>query len=171
MNDYMRDKLIDRLEHGYDKRDRRDHRKTNRRDFEDFEDREQDERMGRRDRRDRRDFADGHGEMYLTKRDMAEWKSNLINEDGSHGPRFTLDDVEEVIKRMHIRFDEYNEKEFCMVMNMLYSDECLVNKKYISSDKELVYYAERAKAWLEDKDAPEGSEKLALYYYLIINND
>lgn len=107
----------------------------------------------------------------LTKRDMQEWKRKMVNADGTRGEHFTMERILPVAQQLGIRFDEYSDKELCMVVNMLYSDYCAVNRKYISPDKEIMYYVELAKAWLEDEDAPEGSEKLARYYDYIVNSD
>ena len=111
------------------------------------------------------------GEMRLKPQDMKKWKRELINADGSRGEHFTLEKIIPVAQKHGIRFDEYSEKEFCIVVNMLYSDYCEVNRAYISPENELNYYVKLAKAWLEDDDAPEGKEKLALYYYCIVDAD
>ena len=65
--------------------------------------------------------------------------------------------------------EDFDEKEFCLVVNVMYSDYCKVLKKYVPAEKELIVCAEMAKAFLEDDDGPEASEKLALYYYFIAN--
>ena len=78
------------------------------------------------------------------------------------------DDNEEVIKN---RFKEYDEKELCITTNMLYSDYCEVLKSIVPKDKEDIVYTKMAQAFLEDEDAPEGSEKLALYYKCIVDDD
>ena len=67
--------------------------------------------------------------------------------------------------------EEYSEKEFCMVVNMLYSDYCETVRKFIAPDKELMFYVCLAKAWLEDDDAPPGAEKLALYMKCIVDHE
>lgn len=46
-----------------------------------------------------------------------------------------------------------------------------VNKPYVSPERECHYYVELAKAFLEDDDGPEPSEKLALYYYCIAEDE
>ena len=68
---------------------------------------------------------------------------------------------------------KYTEDELCMVANMLYSDYCSVIHPYISHEpeKEAQFYAKMAKAFLEDRDGPGPSEKLALYYYCIVEAD
>ena len=70
-----------------------------------------------------------------------------------------------------IRFEDFDERELCMTVNMLYSDYCEVNKPYVSPERECHYYVELAKAFLEDDDGPEPSEKLALYYYCIAEDE
>lgn len=117
------------------------------------------------------DYGDDYGKemMYLTEKDMKHWKQKLENADGTHGEHFKIEKVMPVIQKLNMRFDGYDEKDLFMVMNMLYSDFCEVNKPYIMPDNEPVYYAKLAKAWLDDKDAPSAKEKLALYYYCIVD--
>lgn len=129
---------------------------------------------------DERDY--GYGEDYdydygydyadmpkLTKRDIMEWKRELVNADGTKGEHFKMEHIMKAAKDMGIRFHEYDEKELCLTVNMLYSDYCEVLKPFISPDKELYVYVAMGKAFLEDEDAPEGSEKLALYYHCVVN--
>lgn len=116
------------------------------------------------------DRASGE-ELHLTKRDMAEWKRSMVNADGSLGEHFDGQRVKEMAERLGIKYKGYDEKELCLVTNMLYSDYCEALKGVIPPEKELMTYVKLAKAWLEDEDAPEGSEKLALYYYDVILSD
>lgn len=89
----------------------------------------------------RRDYGET---LSLTKSDIMNWKHNL---------------------------EDFDERELCMTVNMLYSDYCEVNKPYVSPERECHYYVELAKAFLEDDDGPEPSEKLALYYYCIAEDE
>ena len=74
-------------------------------------------------------------------------------------------------EKLNLKFNEYSEKEFCIVVNMMYSDYCAVVRKYIPPEKELHFYVALAKAWLDDADGPEPSEKLALYYHCIVSDE
>lgn len=112
------------------------------------------------------DYADSYR---LSKRDIMDWKRDIINADGSKGEHFKFDLIMKAAKDMGIRFHEYDEKELCLTVNMLYSDYCEVLKPFISPDKELYVYVALGKAFLEDEDAPEGSEKLARYYHYVVN--
>lgn len=112
------------------------------------------------------DYADA---PKLTKRDIMEWKHELVNADGTKGEHFKIEHIMKAAKDMGIRFHEYDEKELCLAVNMLYSDYCEVLKPFISPDKELYAYVAMGKAFLEDEDAPEGSTKLALYYHYVVN--
>ena len=107
----------------------------------------------------------------LTNHDIAHWEKNLKNADGTRGKHFDMHQVEDSANKLGIRFDEYSEKELCMVMNMLYSDLGEACRGSISPEKEAYYYAKMAQAWLEDDDGPAPSEKLALYYYCIVDDE
>ena len=124
---------------------------------------------GRGRRRGRqRDYGET---LSLTKSDIMNWKHNLENADGTRGPHFNMEQVMEAAKAVGIRFEDFDERELCMTVNMLYSDYCEVNKPYVSPERECHYYVELAKAFLEDDDGPEPSEKLALYYYCIAEDE
>lgn len=181
MNRYVMDYLESKMgEDGRRRRSRRtgrymSDRSMDRRDYEDERDYmdERDYRRGRdyedeRDyRRDRNDY--GHQEkLELSKSDMHEWKRKLHNADGTKGAHYEMQQIMQAADKLGIKFKDYDEKEFCMTVNMLYSDYCSVVSKYVPHEKAVMLYAEMAKAFLEDADAPEGSEKLALYYHCIV---
>ena len=142
-------------------RDRRDY-EDGRRDYEgtmDFDDRDYDDR-------DMRDYGDT---LELSKADMQQWKQMLKNEDGTHGAHYEMSQIMDIADQHSVRFKEFDEKDLCMTVNMLYSDYCEVVKRYVSPDKELTFFVEMAIAFLCDRDGPEASEKLALYYNCIVD--
>ena len=116
----------------------------------------------------RRDYGE---EVKLSRSDMKRWKKMLKNGDGTTGEHFTADQMREVSHQIGARYDEYDEMELCMTANMLYSDLCEALRPLVPKEKEAMVYAKMAKAWLEDDDGPEGSEKLALYFYCIVDGD
>lgn len=117
-------------------------------------------------------FMRDRGEsVNLSNHDIMRWEKNLRNADGTKGKHFDMHHVEDAANKLGIRFDAYSEKEFCMVMNMLYSDFCEVCRAHTSPEKEALHYAKMAQAWLEDDDGPPPSEKLALYYYCIADDE
>ena len=132
-----------------------------------------DMRYDRRDYNDYRDYRDYADEdMRLTESDMMEWKKKLQNADGTRGEHFDKNEIMAIAERMNIRYDFFNEKELCLVANMLYSDYCTVLKNFVPVDKEAYVYVAMAKAFLEDPDSPtKGSEKLSAYYNCIIADD
>ena len=134
---------------------------------------DRDERDGarRRSKTTGRYMRDRGESARLMNHDLMHWEKNLRNADGTRGKHFDMRHVEEAASKLGVRFDEYSEKEFCMVMNMLYSDFCEVFRPLISPEKEAYCYAKMAQAWLEDDDGPMPSEKLALYYYCIVDDE
>lgn len=85
----------------------------------------------------------------------------MINEDGTSGPHWTVEQTSSVAKQNNLRLETYNEYDWNYTMNMLYSDYYGV----VSNDVN-VYY-KLAKNFLDDKDAPEGK---ALKYYLAMKD-
>ena len=154
-----------------DNRYRRDYedgrrRMRSRRDYRDYEDEGPYE-----DHRNRRDYEDGREyeeEIRLNKSDIKHWKHKLENADGTKGEHFDMTQIISSAEHHGIKFKNFDEKEFCMTVNMIYSDYCHVLKKYVQPDKELAVCIEMAKAFLDDADGPEPSEKLALYYHCVV---
>ena len=141
----------------YDRNDRNDHNDYN-------------DMARRRSKRTGRYISDRHG-LRLSESEIYDWEKMLVNADGTHGKHFDMRQTEEAASKLGIRFDRYSEHEFCMTMNMLYSDLCEVCRSSVSPEKEAMHYAKMAQAWLEDDDGPEPAEKLALYYYCIVDDE
>lgn len=188
MNDRVMDLLMDRMTRtdsrrgvrGSGRRDRRDMAESHDlRDYEDgYADGYADARRGvkgtgpygRRDRADEMDHADGHeSPLRLSKEDIREWKRMLENADGTRGIHYDMSQIMGVVDKLGIKFDEFSEAEFCMTVNMLYSDYCHTVKKYVPQEKALEFYACMAKDFLCDEDGPEPWTKLMLYYHCIVN--
>lgn len=105
-------------------------------------------------------------EMYLYKEiygnHFNDWMlmiatKSMVNEDGSTGPHWTLEQTSSVAKSNGITFDMFNEYDWNYVMNMIYSDY------YGSVPNDTAIYVKMSKKFLQDKDAKEGK---ALCYYL-----
>lgn len=133
---------------------------------------------GRRGDRASEDYADYNydyargGEMRLGKHEMMEWKEKMENPDGSYGEHFTSTQIKQAVQSLGVQMNGYNEKELCLAANMLYSDYSEVLKPFISREKEAVIYVNMARAFLDDPDAAvQGGEKLAAYYYAIVDDD
>lgn len=123
-------------------------------------------RYGRRNRR-----RDRGETLSLGRSEIMRWKHNLQNADATEGPHFEMREIMQAAQDDNLRFEDYDEKELCMTANMLYSDYCEVLRKFIPPDREVNFYVELARAFLEDEDGPDPCEKLALYYYCIADND
>ena len=190
----MRDRAMDRMDHGRHEyepdyrrrgangrymRDRADSRYDDRRRHEEPYEERYHEDHGYRDdynrdyERDRRDYDDGHTKLKLPKEDMKRWGEMLKNADGSEGMHFDKRMLKERIRKMQPDMEGYTEDDLCMTANMLYSDYCEVIGPYISREpeKEADFYLKMAKAFLEDEDAPDGSAKLAMYFFCIADSE
>ena len=189
MNDAVMDMLMDRIDsrrargsRRYDMRDNRDSRDYREsmvrhgrgHDYNDgYEDGYSDGRRGVKGTGPygRRDYADGTHEspLRLSKEDLREWKQALANADGTHGPHYDMSQIMSIADKLGIKFDEFSEAEFCMTVNMLYSDYCHTIKKFVSQERTLEFLACLAKDFLDDEDGPEPWTKLMLYYHCIVN--
>lgn len=99
----------------------------------------------------------------LDERTAHEWSKKMKNADGSMGAHWTKEQVKPYMQNVGYQGDEI---EFWIIMNAMYSDYCKVAKKYGVDRPE--YYAEIAKAWLDDKDAVP--DKAAAYYECIVKH-
>lgn len=90
-----------------------------------------------------------------------EWTSKMHNADGTRGPHWSMEQTKQVMQQRNINVDPI---EFFVAMNMVYSDYSKVAKTHGVNSVD--FYADFAKAFLEDKDA--NPEKLALYYECIV---
>lgn len=118
------------------------------------------------------DYDYAHEDMLkLTKSDMEEWKSMLENADGTHGEHFSMPQIKQAAQALGLQMRDYDEKDLCMTVNMLYSDYCNTLRQFIPKDKEAMVYTKLAKDFLEDSDASvQGSEKLAAYFYTMVSD-
>lgn len=109
-----------------------------------------------------RGMAEG-AKMDLDQMSAEQWARNMEKEDGSKGPKWSKEQVKPYMAQVGYHGPEY---KFWVIMNAMYSDYCKVAKKYGQDRPE--YYADLAKAWLEDKDAKP--EKAGLYYRYIVQH-
>lgn len=93
----------------------------------------------------------------LTHDEAEEWCDSMVNADGTKGCHWTLEQTQDVAKQRNITCDP---NDFWAVMNMMYSDYCQVAKR--QSVDTPGFYADMAKAFLEDPDAVDG--KAYLYW-------
>ena len=108
-------------------------------------------------------------EMYLYKmlygKHFSDWlvakaTKEMVNDDGTTGPHWTLEQTNSVAKSIGVSFAKYNEYDWNYTMNMMYSDYYGV----FGNDTNI--YGKMARKFLEDKDAPEGK---AFCYYMAMN--
>ena len=94
----------------------------------------------------------------------AEMLSNalkmMVNDDGSEAPKWSVEETNNVANQYGIIFDEFNEYDWNYVMNMIYSDYCLILKDNI------INYVNMSRKFLNDKDAPKGK---ALRYFFAMH--
>lgn len=82
---------------------------------------------------------------------------NMVNEDGTRGGHWTVEQTLSVARNNGVDFNDFNEYDWNYVMNMMYSDY------YGSVPNDVSVYARMAKKFLEDKDAEKG--KAFRYYF------
>ena len=108
-------------------------------------------------------------EMYLYKEvygcHFNDWLlqkalDKMVNEDGTTGGHWSLEQTNNVAKQNNISFTNFNEYDFNYVMNMMYSDY------YGAVSNDTINYVRLALKFLDDKDAPKGK---AFCYYIAMN--
>ena len=99
----------------------------------------------------------------MTKEMAEEWTRGMKNEDGTKGPHWKMEQVKQLMAQKGLQYDPVS---LWVALNMMYSDYCAVAKKFGLDRPD--FYAELAKAFLNDKDFEgEPEEKVWLYYKCI----
>ena len=95
--------------------------------------------------------------------------NNMENEDGSKGPHWTVEETTAIANQMgvNLKSDKCNKWDWYVAMNMIYSDYYKVISS-ITGRTDTKYFAEFAKAWINDKDISEGK---MWHYYIYIMSD
>ena len=120
--------------------------------------------MERRTGHKQQGYASGRGMPVLTAAMAEEWMQNLHNEDGSHGPHWSMDDVKRLMQQKGLQADPMR---LWVAMNAEYSDMVTVARKHGVDKPE--YYLDSAMArWLNDKDAVEDKE--AAYFMYVVKH-
>ena len=84
----------------------------------------------------------------------------MVNEDGTKGGHWSLEQTTSVAKQNDIQFEKFNEYDWCYVMNMMYSDY------YGAVPNDISTYVKLSKKFLDDKDSKEGK---AYCYYIAMS--
>ena len=92
---------------------------------------------------------------------LNEATSKMVNEDGTKGAHWTLEQTTSVAKSNGVQFTKFNEYDWNYVMNMVYSDY------YGAVSNDINSYIRLAVKFLDDKDAKEGK---AYCYYMAMKN-
>lgn len=99
----------------------------------------------------------------LDRQTAEKWVSEMQNSDGTSGQHWTFDQSKQVMTQRKIDCDPV---QFYAALNAVYSDFYGVAKKHGVSNIE--FFADLAKAWLDDKDAVP--DKAAAYYEYVVKH-
>ena len=105
----------------------------------------------------------------MTKADAETWAAHMVNEDGTTGPHWGVDQTTAIAESMGMTWEKVSRPCWWITMNMMYSDYSGVAEKYGVSIAE--FYADMARAFLMDKDGPEAKKKLGAYYHGIVEHE
>ena len=108
----------------------------------------------------------GSSDSYMPlNKDMADmWLKGMNNEDGTHGPHWSLEQAKQLMAQKHVDCDPI---EFWAALNMVYSDYVKVAKKH-GVGGNLDFYVDMAKAFLDDKDAKD--DKIGRYFAYVVQH-
>lgn len=103
--------------------------------------------------------------------ECAKWcVSKMENEDGTIGAHWSIEETTQVAQQYNINLkgDKFNKYDWFVSLNMIYSDfyKVVVNMLGNSS---VQYFVELTKAWINDKDVPEG--KTWNYFKYVVCNE
>lgn len=74
--------------------------------------------------------------------------SEMVNEDGTKGQHWTVEETNSVVTNNSVYFDKFNEYDWFYVMNIIYSDF------FKAVGDNLSMYVVLSKSWIMDADAP-----------------
>lgn len=96
---------------------------------------------------------------------------NMENEDGTRGPHWTVEETTSVANQIgiNLRSEKHNKWDWFVAMNMMYSDYYKAVAA-MTGNPNTKHFAELAKAWVCDKDIPEG-KTWHYYVYLMCQDD
>ena len=113
------------------------------------------------------DYRRGGGQTQPLTREKAErWVKSMCNEDPEReeGECWTLEEVKDIARKMGMPAEGKKLIEFYAAINAMYSDYYKVAEKFDLVEDD--FFAELAKAFIEDKDAVP--DKVAAYYEYIV---
>lgn len=94
---------------------------------------------------------------YLTESEAAEIVEKFVNQDGTHGPKWTLKQVTSAVESIGGKMEcepEYNRFALYVAMNMIYSDHFATLSDYIDGTKLVESVYRLAVDRLKDPDRP-----------------
>lgn len=102
----------------------------------------------------------------LTKADAEAWTAHMENEDGTTGPHWPIEQTSALADSMGISPEQVPPWCWWITVNMMYADYSEVALHY--GIKTVGFFGEMAQAFLFDKDGPGFRDKLAAYYFGIV---
>lgn len=106
----------------------------------------------------------------LTEQEKMAWVDGLQNADGTVGPTFSKEQAASIAKKVGAKYDHYDETDFYLVLNMVYSDLCEALAKAGANADSPTTYGYIALSWLDDADSYPPEEHLARYHEYIVKH-
>lgn len=100
----------------------------------------------------------------MNKEMADEWMAGIVNEDGTKGAHWSMQEVKSLMQQKGIDCDPV---QLWVAMNAEYSDRQKVNKKY-GVDRTDFYLDSAIAYWLKDADAVK--DKLSTYYTYVVKH-
>lgn len=97
------------------------------------------------------------------------WVAGMVNADGSTGAHWSMEQTTDLADTLGITWEHFTPWCWWVAVNMVYSDYYAVASHFGVATPE--FFAELARAFLIDKDAPAAKEKLAAYYCGIVKGN
>ena len=92
-----------------------------------------------------------------------KWVASMVNTDGTHGAHWSITDTTHLAKNVGVSIgEEVSDVCWWVAVNMMYSDYYHVARRHGVATN--TFFADMAKAFLFDEDAPSPREKLTAYY-------
>ncbi len=99
---------------------------------------------------------------HMTEEQAAEWNAHMVNQDGSAGGHWTIEQTSALAASLGVEFTHISPWCWNVTCNMMYSDYCSVAQTFGTDVPN--WYGSMAKAFLFDPDGLPPKEKLAAFY-------
>ncbi len=105
----------------------------------------------------------------LSKAEMTKWLSEMVNQDGTHGAHWNVNQTTSVGEKNGMNWEWASKETFHLVMNAKYSDYYNTAKAY-GREKDADFFAKMSMDDICDEDKVDICERLYVTYHFLVKH-